>query len=87
MKMFHGVWAGIVSKRIAAGFLNCNRTKAGAFRRHPVTGNGRPAGGLLPVTVAGRFAGLHRVYSARRRSPLLTGIQKSPMLSHEAFPF
>ncbi|MFW0989245.1 hypothetical protein QMS80_15040, partial [Cronobacter sakazakii] len=51
------------------------------------SGNGYPAGGSLPVTVAGRVAGLHRVYSARRRSPLLSGIQKSPMLSHEAFPF
>ncbi len=61
------------------------QNKSGCFLL--VSGNGRPAGGSLPVTVAGRVAGLHRVYSARRRSPLLTGIQKSPMLSHEAFPF
>ncbi|EOG5365540.1 hypothetical protein ACLEZ9_001932, partial [Cronobacter sakazakii] len=67
------------------GFLKCNRTKAGYLRWHLVVEGCRPAS--YSLNVLERYGNLlPAVYPAQERSASLTGIQKSLMLSHEAFP-
>ena len=56
MKMFHGVWGWNCIKENCGGIFELQQNKSGCFSL--ASGNGRPAGGSLPVTVAGQLAGL-----------------------------